>query len=95
MFSSRIPWDDDDYLPCIKLDIYVSTIHFRLSAVFACPYIWAFPYEPHSRVMSLIDEHTNPAYVPNFVSNNVAPYGFLQRIHELWKQIAVWCLQNL
>ncbi|XP_061726212.1 UDP-glucosyltransferase 2-like [Cydia pomonella] len=55
-----------------------------LSSVFNCPFIWLSSLEPHGLVLSLIDEWTDPSYVPAVHSKAVPPFTFAQRISELW-----------
>lgn len=38
-------------------------------------------------VVKLIDEATNPAYVVDYLSPNLPPLTFVQRVEELWTQI--------
>lgn len=39
--------------------------------------------------LQLIDEFTNPAYTADYLSENVPPLDFGQRLQELWTQIKV------
>ncbi|XP_063536632.1 UDP-glycosyltransferase UGT5-like [Cydia strobilella] len=55
-----------------------------LSSVFDCPFIWLSSLEPHGLVLSLIDEWTDPSYMPDVFSKAVPPFTFAQRISELW-----------
>ncbi|XP_063620709.1 UDP-glucosyltransferase 2-like [Cydia splendana] len=55
-----------------------------LSTVFNCPFIWLSSLEPHGLVLSLIDEWTDPSYVPDVHSRAIPPFTFAQRIRELW-----------
>ncbi|XP_068619916.1 UDP-glucosyltransferase 2-like [Battus philenor] len=63
-------------------------LYAGLPAIFQCPYIWFSTLEPHWMVMRVIDEITNPAYVPDSMSRNVPPFTFLQRVQELGIQIS-------
>ncbi|XP_059051955.1 UDP-glucosyltransferase 2-like, partial [Achroia grisella] len=58
-----------------------------LSSLYECPFIWVSTIEPHSLILSLIDENTNPVYVPDIMSSNIPPYGFKQRVSELYTQL--------
>ncbi|XP_013189977.2 UDP-glucosyltransferase 2 [Amyelois transitella] len=57
-----------------------------LGYVFNCPFIWFSTIEPHSVILSLIDEHTNSAYIPDYRSSNIPPYDFVNRVKELISQ---------
>lgn len=37
--------------------------------------------------LQLIDEFTNPAYTADYLSANVPPFNFGQRLRELWTQM--------
>lgn len=37
--------------------------------------------------MKLVGETTNPAYVVDYMSFNLLPLSFVQRLQELWTQI--------
>ncbi|XP_053616041.1 uncharacterized protein LOC128678482 [Plodia interpunctella] len=53
-------------------------------AVYDCPFIWVSTMEPHSQILKLIDEHSNPAYFPNIQSSaTIPPFGFIDRMKEL------------
>lgn len=41
----------------------------------------------HWLVLRLIDEPTNPAYTADYLSSNVLPFSFKQRVEELWAQV--------
>lgn len=55
--------------------------------MFDCPIIWSSSLEPHGKILSVIDDDPNPAYVPDIKSTIVPPFTFLQRVEELWKVI--------
>ncbi|XP_075984345.1 UDP-glycosyltransferase UGT5-like [Anticarsia gemmatalis] len=54
------------------------------ASVFNVPYIWSSSMEPHSAVLSLIDEPYNPSYVPDHLSPISPPLSFTERVKELW-----------
>ncbi|CAK1545458.1 unnamed protein product [Leptosia nina] len=62
-------------------------LYSGFSAVFDCPYIWFSSMEPHWKVLRLIDQIPNPAYVSGITSNNAPPLSFWERIEELVGQI--------
>ncbi|KAI5645836.1 UDP-glucoronosyl and UDP-glucosyl transferase domain-containing protein [Phthorimaea operculella] len=78
--------------PTQQFDVIVNEWMFNdlyagFAAVFNCPYIWTFPYEPYIHILSLIDEAPNPAYTSNLKSSNVPPFNFVQRLEELFSQV--------
>ncbi|XP_013139528.1 PREDICTED: UDP-glucuronosyltransferase 2B15-like, partial [Papilio polytes] len=62
-------------------------IYSGIAAVFNCPLIWSFPYEPNFVGLSLIDEASNPAYSANIQFSDIPPFTFGQRVFALWFQI--------
>lgn len=49
--------------------------------------IWSFAMGAQWSVMKVIDETTNPAYTVDYMSTNVPPLTFVQRVEELWSQL--------
>lgn len=37
--------------------------------------------------LQIIDEASNPAYTVDYLSKNVPPLTFVQRLEELWSQV--------
>ncbi|XP_013189936.2 UDP-glycosyltransferase UGT5 isoform X2 [Amyelois transitella] len=72
-----------------------SDTYTALGYLFNCPFIWFSTVEPHSIIVSMIDENTNPAYVPSLMSSNVPPYDFINRVKELFMQIMTWGFQTI
>nr|XP_013189936.1 unnamed protein product [Amyelois transitella] len=72
-----------------------SDTYTALGYLFSCPFIWFSTVEPHSVIVSMIDENTNPAYVPSLMSSNVPPYDFINRVKELFMQIMTWGFQTI
>ncbi|CAG5053484.1 unnamed protein product [Parnassius apollo] len=62
-------------------------IYCGFSAVFNCPYIWSFSYEPNFVSLGLLGEATNPAYTANIQLSDVPPFNFWQRTYALWFQV--------
>ncbi|XP_052756326.1 UDP-glycosyltransferase UGT5-like [Galleria mellonella] len=58
-----------------------------IATLFDCPFIWFSTIEPHSIILSLIDESTNPAYVPDSLSSNIPPFNFKERVSGLFFQL--------
>lgn len=65
-----------------------SEVYSSLQALYNCPFIWFSTVEPHYLVTRLIDEPMNPAYNADIFSDASAPYTFLERVNQLWIQIA-------
>ncbi|KAM3962160.1 UDP-glycosyltransferase UGT5-like [Aphomia sociella] len=62
-------------------------IYSGIATIFDCPFIWFSTIEPHSMILSLIDESTNPAYVPDSMSSITPPFSFLERVNGLVVQL--------
>ncbi|XP_061726174.1 LOW QUALITY PROTEIN: UDP-glycosyltransferase UGT5-like [Cydia pomonella] len=80
----RLMLDPKEEFDLVIIDWILSEILVGLSSVFNCPFIWLSSLEPHGRVLSLIDEWTDPTYVPGAHSRAIPPFTFAQRIRELF-----------
>ncbi|XP_059051819.1 UDP-glucosyltransferase 2-like [Achroia grisella] len=75
-----------------RFDVVISEWMFNdaysgIATVFDCPFIWFSTIEPHWIILSLIDESTNPAYVPDSSSSIVPPFNFQERVTGLFFQL--------
>ncbi|KAM3962074.1 UDP-glucosyltransferase 2-like [Aphomia sociella] len=75
-----------------KFDVVIAEYIFNdvysgIATIFDCPFIWVSSIEPHSVILSLIDEATNPAYVPDSQSSTTPPFSFLERVSGLYVQL--------
>ncbi|XP_059051886.1 uncharacterized protein LOC131846569 [Achroia grisella] len=68
-------------------DLYETEIYAGFSALYNCPMIWSYSMGAHWQVLRLIDEATNPAYTSDYLSANIPPFDFGQRVQELWLQL--------
>ncbi|PZC82952.1 hypothetical protein B5X24_HaOG200270 [Helicoverpa armigera] len=59
-------------------------LYSGFAAIYNCPYVWSSSMEPHTAVLSLIDEPGNPAYFPDHMSPVSPPLTFSQRAYELY-----------
>ncbi|KOB70242.1 UDP-glucosyltransferase [Operophtera brumata] len=64
-----------------------SEVYSTLAALYDCPFIWFSTLEPHWQITRLIDEHLNPAYNADILSDASLPYSFAERVNQLWVQI--------
>ncbi|XP_063363864.1 UDP-glucosyltransferase 2-like [Cydia amplana] len=80
----KMVMDPKEEFDLVILDWIVNEFLVGLSTVFNCPFVWLSSMEPHGLVLSLIDEWTDPAYVPSGHSRALPPFTFAQRITELW-----------
>ncbi|XP_059051970.1 UDP-glucosyltransferase 2-like [Achroia grisella] len=58
-----------------------------IATIFDCPLIWFSTIDPHWVILSLIDESTNPAYVPDRLSSSIPPFNFKERVSGLLLQL--------
>nr|QNS26330.1 UDP-glycosyltransferase UGT40AK4 [Ostrinia furnacalis] len=79
--------DTSQQFDAVIVDLYETEIYSGLSALYNCPMIWSYSMGAHWLVLRLIDEPTNPAYSADYLSSNVLPFTFKQRLEELWAQI--------
>ncbi|RVE49309.1 hypothetical protein evm_006022 [Chilo suppressalis] len=79
--------DTTQSFDAVLIDYYETEIYAGLASLYECPIIWATSMGPHWQALRLIDEPSNPAYTADYLSSNVVPFTFQQRIEELWAQI--------
>ncbi|XP_072933227.1 UDP-glucosyltransferase 2-like [Epargyreus clarus] len=79
--------DPREHFDLVIAEWMFNDMYSGFSAVFNCPYIWSFPYEPNFVALSLIDEATNPAYTTNVAYSHVPPFTFAERVEMLWFQV--------
>ncbi|XP_053615680.1 UDP-glucosyltransferase 2-like [Plodia interpunctella] len=79
--------DTNEKFDVIIADIYETEVFAGLSVLYDCPMIWSYSMAAHWQVLRLVDERTNPAYTSDYLSANMAPLNFRQRLEELWFQI--------
>ncbi|KAJ0172131.1 hypothetical protein K1T71_012104 [Dendrolimus kikuchii] len=72
-----------------------SELYAGLHAIYDCPFIWFSSMQPHSMILSLIDEKPNAAYTPDILSTNLPPFNFFQRLQELLTQILFSAVKEL
>nr|AHY99684.1 UDP-glycosyltransferase 40U1 [Spodoptera littoralis] len=60
-----------------------------IATIFDCPLIWMSSVEVHWKLLSLIDQPSNPAYSVDMTSSNQPPLSFTERVSELWTQIQI------
>ncbi|KPI98725.1 UDP-glucuronosyltransferase 2B15 [Papilio xuthus] len=79
--------DPSEHFDVVIAEWMFNEIYSGVAAVFNCPLIWSFPYEPNFVGLSLIDEASNPAYSANIQFSDIPPFTFTQRVFALWFQI--------
>ncbi|XP_073959119.1 UDP-glucosyltransferase 2-like isoform X1 [Choristoneura fumiferana] len=83
----RLMHDPKEQFDVVIVEWLFSELFVGLASVFNCPLIWSSSLEPHGKILSLIDDDPNPAYVPDIMSDILPPFTFSQRVIELWKLI--------
>ncbi|XP_075984943.1 UDP-glucosyltransferase 2-like [Anticarsia gemmatalis] len=79
--------DPKEHFDVVIVEFLDNDLLASFAAVFDCPMIWLSPIEVNSDILSRIDEIPNPAYVPDIMSLNIAPFTFPQRVQELWSRL--------
>ncbi|KAM3962073.1 UDP-glycosyltransferase UGT5-like [Aphomia sociella] len=91
--------DPEEHFDVVIVEWLYTELYSGFAAVFDCPLIWSSSMEPHSMVLSLIDEDMNPAYNSIHMSHADPPFTFAQRVNELWTLIHLkilrWWLYDL
>ncbi|XP_063382016.1 UDP-glycosyltransferase UGT5-like [Cydia fagiglandana] len=80
----KLMMDSREEFDLVILDWIINEFLVGLSTVFNCPFIWVSSLEPHGMVLSLIDEWTDPSYVPSAHFRATPPFTFAQRVRQLW-----------
>ncbi|XP_026735997.1 UDP-glucuronosyltransferase 2B10-like [Trichoplusia ni] len=75
-------------------DLFESEVCAGLSVVYDCPLVWFYSMGAHWNVLRLIDEGRNPAYDPDYLTTNVVPFSFLERVEQLWARIKYMALKT-
>uniref|UniRef100_A0A1L8D6E4 UDP-glucuronosyltransferase n=1 Tax=Plutella xylostella TaxID=51655 RepID=A0A1L8D6E4_PLUXY len=65
-------------------EYFITELTAGLAAYYECPMIWSYSMGVDSFSLKLVHEPVNPAYYPDYVSFNIPPLTFLQRLEELW-----------
>ncbi|XP_068619572.1 UDP-glucosyltransferase 2-like [Battus philenor] len=84
----KILSDPNEHFDLIIGELMYDELYVGLQAIYKCPFIWFSTMEPNSMVLRIIDEASNPAYVPTGMTNNITPFTFVQRVQELVFQLA-------
>ncbi|KAM3962159.1 UDP-glycosyltransferase UGT5-like [Aphomia sociella] len=71
----------------VIVEFFFNDLFSGLATLYDCPFIWLSTVEPNWNILSLIDEATNPSYVPDIMSNVVPPFSFKERASELFVQL--------
>ncbi|XP_060805917.1 UDP-glucosyltransferase 2 isoform X2 [Amyelois transitella] len=79
--------DTSEKFDVVIADLYETEVYAGLSVLYDCPMIWSYSMGAHWQVLRLIDERSNPSYTSDYLSGNIAPLSFQQRLQELWAQI--------
>ncbi|KAL0818872.1 hypothetical protein ABMA28_008190 [Loxostege sticticalis] len=79
--------DPTQHFDAVVVDLYETEVHAGFAALYNCPMIWSYSMGAHWLVLRLIDEPTNPAFTADYLSSNVLPFSFKQRVEELWAQV--------
>ncbi|XP_059051876.1 UDP-glycosyltransferase UGT5-like [Achroia grisella] len=91
--------DPNENFDAVIVEWLYTELYCGFATVFDSPLIWSSSMDPHSMVLSLIDEDPNPAYTSNHISHFDPPFTFTQRLNELWTiidlKILRWWLYDI
>ncbi|XP_022815397.1 UDP-glucuronosyltransferase 2B10-like [Spodoptera litura] len=79
--------DPNEHFDVIIVDLMESEVYAGLSVLYNCPMMWLYSMGAHWQVLRLIDVASNPAYDPDYLSPNMPPFTFAERVEELWSRI--------
>ncbi|CAH0402439.1 unnamed protein product [Chilo suppressalis] len=83
--------DTNQSFDAVLVDYDETEIYAGLASLYGCPMIWATSLGPHWQALRLVDEPSNPAYTADYLSSNLVPFTFYQRLEELWARIKwIW-----
>lgn len=86
--------DSDEKFDAVIVDWFQTDIYAGLSALFKCPLIWSYSIGVDWNILQLVDEPTNPAFANDYLSSNIPPYTFKQRVQELWVRIKSYFIKR-
>ncbi|XP_035452793.2 UDP-glucosyltransferase 2 [Spodoptera frugiperda] len=79
--------DPNVHFDVIITDLMESEVYTGLAVLYNCPMVWLYSMGAHWQVLRMIDVASNPAYDPDYLSPNMPPFTFAQRVEELWSRI--------
>ncbi|XP_064074041.1 UDP-glycosyltransferase UGT5-like [Vanessa tameamea] len=79
----RFLYDQNEKFDAVVVEWLYSELGSGFATVFNCPLIWSSSMDPSTFVLSLIDEHLNPAYTVHHMSKDYS-FSFLDRVYQLW-----------
>ncbi|CAH0678023.1 unnamed protein product [Spodoptera exigua] len=83
----KILENPNEHFDVVITDFMETEVYSGFSVLYNCPMIWLYSMGAHWQVLRLIDVGTNPAYDPDYLSPNMIPLTFEQRVEELWSRI--------
>ncbi|XP_050556014.1 UDP-glucosyltransferase 2-like [Spodoptera frugiperda] len=79
--------DPNENFDVVIADLLETELYSGLAVLYNCPMIWIHSMGANWQVLKMIDVATNPAYDPNYLSSNISPLSFAQRVQELWTRV--------
>ncbi|XP_046971944.1 UDP-glucosyltransferase 2-like [Vanessa cardui] len=75
--------DQNEKFDAVVVEWLYSELGSGFATVFDAPLIWSSSMDPSTFVLSLMDEHLNPAYTVHHMSKDYS-FSFLDRVYQLW-----------
>nr|WEU75322.1 uridine diphosphate-glycosyltransferases 40AX1 [Glyphodes pyloalis] len=85
--------DPNETFDVVIADLMESELYTGLAAVFNCPMVWLYSMGAHSMALRLVDQPANPAYAADYLTGNVHPFSFAQRVDQIWMHIQWYFLK--
>nr|ANI22006.1 UDP-glycosyltransferase 40M2 [Spodoptera exigua] len=79
--------DPNERFDAIVTDLLETELYSGFAVLYECPMIWVYSMGAHWQVLRMIDVAPSPAYNPDYLSSNINPLSFTQRVQELWTRI--------
>ncbi|KAH9636335.1 hypothetical protein HF086_012600 [Spodoptera exigua] len=79
--------DSNEHFDVVLADLLETELYSGFAVLYNCPMIWIHSMGANWQILKMIDVATNPAYDPNYLSSNINPLSFIQRVEELWTRV--------
>ncbi|XP_050355093.1 UDP-glucosyltransferase 2-like [Nymphalis io] len=80
--------DPNEKFDVVVVEWLYSELGSGFATAFNSPLIWSSSMDPHTFILSLVNEHLNPAYTVHHMSKDYS-FSFLDRVYQLWSVFRV------
>ncbi|GBP21513.1 Ecdysteroid UDP-glucosyltransferase [Eumeta japonica] len=73
----------------VIVEWFYTSLLAGFASIYKAPLIWVSSMDPHWQVLEIVDEPSNPAYTASVLTKATPPFGFFDRVNELFMQLYV------